>query len=311
MAAPFWVKQRDWGGGWGVGTKEDSEGREIRGDKQIIRQRCIKRQTHLRCWDRKFACLHGWKLHFQASSPNHSGKRKLNQTCGSINFRGVINIVLCTEKEDKIKICVAVWKNLFTNNTCRRWHPLQTFSTYRVSLYKKKGKKIWTPTSFLMLPLCVLKKVLILSSINLCVCVSVDLLCVLCNTKSHCFFSSPPPFSLGWLSSAALWRRRSCHLLYAWQAGPAWRFVCLLKVCLVQTVHTTTITTARTLHHNPLWEKPDEQGNSDLHHEAAAAELTFTQGNTREIICGHRLKSLPCSHISADLTLRVLRGLWS
>lgn len=158
-----------------------------------------------------------------------------------------------------------------------------------------------------------IEKVLILSSINLCVCVSVDLLCVLCNTKSHWFFSSPPPFSSGWLSSAALWRRRSCHLLYAWQAGPAWRFVCLLKVCLVQTVHTTTITTARTLHHNPPLgtHSQYEHGNLDLHHKSAAAEVTFTQGNTTEIICGHRLKTLPCSHISADLTLRVLRGLWS
>lgn len=41
-------------------------------------------------------------------------------TRGFINYRGVINIVLCTEKEDKIKICVAVRKNLFTNNTRRR-----------------------------------------------------------------------------------------------------------------------------------------------------------------------------------------------
>lgn len=68
----------------------------------------------------------------------------------------------------------------------------------------------------------------------MCACVSVDLLRVLCNTKSHCFFSSPPPFSSGWFSSAALWRRRSCHPLYAWRAGPAWRFVCLLEVCLAK-----------------------------------------------------------------------------
>lgn len=34
MAGPFWVKQWDWGGGWGVWTKEDTEGREIRWHKQ-------------------------------------------------------------------------------------------------------------------------------------------------------------------------------------------------------------------------------------------------------------------------------------
>lgn len=48
--------------------------------------------------------------------------------------------------------------------------------------------------------------------------------------KVTLLFSSPPPFSSGWFSSGALWRRRSCHPLYAWRAGPAWRFVWLLEV---------------------------------------------------------------------------------
>lgn len=131
-------------------------------------------------------CMLAW-MEMTFSSQQSKWKRMLDQTCGSINFRGVINIILCTDKEDKIKICVAVWKNLFTNNTCRRWRLLQTFSTYRVSLYKKVKSELQPHH------VCI-EKVLILSSINLCVCVPVDLLCVLCNTKSHCFFLLPTSF---------------------------------------------------------------------------------------------------------------------
>lgn len=51
----------------------------------------------------------------------------------------------------------------------------------------------------------------------------------------ECGRQNSPLSSSGSLSSAALWRRRICCQLWAWQAAPAWRvfFFFLLGACLV------------------------------------------------------------------------------
>lgn len=73
--------------------------------------------------------------------PNKSRKWTLNLTRGSIHFRAVINTVLCTEQEDKIKICVTVGKTcLLTQSAdadtfCRRFPPSSILCHFRKKLH--------------------------------------------------------------------------------------------------------------------------------------------------------------------------------
>lgn len=76
---------------------------------------------------------------FNLACPNEWGKWTFHPTCCSIHFKGVINIALCPEQEDKIKICVTVGKTCLLTQSADAdtfWRRFSTF-IYPVSLSKK------------------------------------------------------------------------------------------------------------------------------------------------------------------------------